>query len=56
MNGKKVLGVLLLLFAVFFIFTQPVEAANLLRSTFEALARLASAGAEAFSTFIRTLF
>lgn len=50
------LGALLFIFAIFFIFTQPVEAATMLRSAFEGLARLASAGAEAFATFISTLF
>jgi hypothetical protein len=55
-KGRRWLGALLLVFALFFIFTQPVEAATMVRTAFDAAVRLASAAAEAFSTFLRTLF
>lgn len=52
---RKVLTFLLILFAVWFIFTQPVEAAGLVRSGFDTAGRLLSGAADALSTFLSSL-
>jgi hypothetical protein len=55
-RGKRWIGLLLAAFALFFIFTQPVEAATMVRTGVDGLSRFLSAAAESFSTFLRTLF
>ena len=56
MNGKRLLTIALLAFALFFIVTQPVEAATILREGAEGAARIAETTFDAFSTFLSTLF
>ncbi|MDP9407861.1 MAG: hypothetical protein M3P95_08345 [Actinomycetota bacterium] len=56
MNGKRLLTLALLAFALFFIVTQPVEAATILREGAQGTARVATGVAQAFSTFLSTLF
>lgn len=56
MDRKRLLLLALLAFAVFFIVTQPVEAAVILREGAQGTARVASGAAEAFATFLSTLF
>lgn len=56
MNGRRLLTIALLAFAVFFVVTQPVEAATILREGAQGVARIAQAAFESFSTFLSTLF
>ena len=56
MDRKRLLLLALLAFAVFFIVTQPVEAAVILREGAQGTARVASGAAESFATFLSTLF
>jgi cell shape-determining protein MreC len=56
MDRKRLLTLAVIGFAVFFIVTKPVEAATILRQGAEGTARIASGAAEAFSTFLTTLF
>lgn len=46
MNAKKVVGLLLLAFVIFFIVTQPETSADIVRSTFRGLSNAASAIAD----------
>ena len=56
MERKRLLTLAVIASAVFFIVTKPVEAATILRQGAEGTARLASGAAEAFATFLSTLF
>jgi hypothetical protein len=56
MNRKRLLTLAVIGFAVFFIITRPVEAATVLRETAQGTAEVATTAAEAFSTFLTTLF
>lgn len=55
-DRKRLLTVAVVLFALFFVVTKPVEAATIIRETASTTARLAGNVAEAFSTFLSTLF
>lgn len=46
MNAKKIVGLLLLAFVIFFIVTQPETSADIVRSTFRGLSNAASAIAD----------
>lgn len=52
---RKVLTFLFVLFAVWFVFTQPVEAAGLVRNGFDTAGRLLGGAADALSTFLSSL-
>lgn len=52
---KKLVGLLVLAFAVFFIVQFPTDAADMVRSTFEGTRDLLGAAAESFSTFLQQL-
>lgn len=51
---KKLTTALVVAFAIFFVMQSPVEAATLLRSSWDATVRLLSSAANAFSTFLRS--
>lgn len=52
---KKLLSLLLVAFVVFFVFSQPAEAAQLVRQTGELAWSLVSRGADSLSTFVTQL-
>jgi hypothetical protein len=52
---KRLLTLLIVGFVLWFIFTQPVEAADLVRSGFDTAGRLLSGAASALSTFLNNL-
>lgn len=56
MKGKRLAWLALLALALFFIVTQPVEAATITREVAEGTARAATGIAEALTTFLTTLF
>ncbi len=51
-NAKKVVGLLLLAFVLFFIITQPETSADIVRSTFRGLSNVASAIADFITNLV----
>ena len=56
MNLRKMMSLLLLAFAVFFVVQFPVDAAQIVRGTFDGARDLLGGAAESFSTFLQQLF
>ena len=56
MRVRRLVVFALVAFALFFIITQPVAAAEMVRAVAEATVRFAVEVAQAFSTFLSTLF
>jgi hypothetical protein len=52
---RRIITFAIVAFALWFMFTQPVEAATLLRSGFDTAGRLLGGAANALSTFLNTL-
>lgn len=56
MNWKRVGGILLGAFVVYFVVRAPVESANVVRGMFSASGRFLNSVAVALTTFLQTLF
>lgn len=52
MNVKKIVGLLLIAFVIFYVLSFPQESSNIIRSTVSALGDAASS----FATFVRSIF